>query len=108
MTTASRSASYFRSDFWVVFALVPMSSPCKVDGCGIYVTALVAGKWVVSKSGATPALCGFRRHSLPILLPSHGGSLPTQLPSFFTMPGGTSWHYKSTEKRGPHADIHQA
>ena len=108
MTTASRSASYFRPDFWLVFALVPVTSLCKNDGCGINVTVFVAGERVVVQSGATPALGGFRRHSLPILLPSHGGSLPTELASFRTMPGGTSWHYKSTEKRGPHADIHQA
>ena len=63
MRPESRSASYFLPVFGVVFAPVLMASVCGAIGCGISATVGVADGGVAVLSGATPALCGIRRHT---------------------------------------------
>ena len=62
MRPESRSASYFLPVFGVVFATVPMASVCSAIVCDISATVYVAVGGVAVLSGATPALCGIRRH----------------------------------------------
>ena len=62
MRPESRAASYFLPVFGVVFATVLMASVCSAVGCDISATCYVAAGRVAVLSGATPALCGIRRH----------------------------------------------
>ena len=102
MAPESRSASYLRPVFELVFAPVLVASHRKSMGSELSFRAGVAGGRVAVLSGATPALRGIRRHK-----PTHAPAVAWRVaPDRTSMNRTKTTHLSGTERSAGNKSRH--